>query len=104
MSQEFNTEQISNAFGAPGLKISGAFIVNVLKVPPSRTDKRAMFWTLEQFEQIRSKLISHIKSVPPDPEQWMDLSGANKSAAKRKAAETKVKAPPVVNDDDDDDL
>ena len=102
MTTEFNTEQINNAFGAPGLKITGAFIADVLKVEPARRDKRAMFWDEDQFEQIRTALIKHIKSVPPDPEKWMDLSGSNKSAAKRKAAETKGKAPPTNNDDDDD--
>lgn len=102
MTIEFNTEQINNAFGAPGLKITGVFIAEVLKVEPARRDKRAMFWTADQFEAIRAALLKHVKSVPPDPEKWLDLSDANKSAAKRKAAATKVKAPPTSNDDDDD--
>lgn len=95
---EFNTAQISNAFGAPGLKLTGEFIQKILKVEPHRTDKRAMFWTEKQFEQIRMALLQHIQNAPPDPEQWVDMG------EKKPRAEKPKKAPTTQNDDDDDDL
>jgi hypothetical protein len=101
MTTEFNTAQIGNAFGSPGLKMTGEFIQKVLKVEPHRTDKRAMFWTEAQFEQIRMRLLEHIENAPPDPEQWIDL-GEKKPPAKKakKAPSTKND----IDDDDDDDL
>jgi len=51
--EEFNVGAVAETLG---LKIDGKFIVEALKIPPHRQEKRAMFWTRPQLVKIAQSL------------------------------------------------
>lgn len=57
MSKEITLVTIQASIGIP---ITGDFIEKTLEIPPARTDKRAKFWTVDQYDKIRDAAISFL--------------------------------------------
>lgn len=91
MSNEITISDIQEALGIP---VRGDFIQNVLMVPATRTDKRALFWDEYLGHKIKKLLIEHIKDCP-------DITPCERMA---KPVKVKVKAKQVAMDYDDDEL
>lgn len=94
---------IGDIQAAFGFKITGEMITDELGVVPHSVDKRSKFFTAEQFdEQIRPKLLAHIKGAKltaVSPRATNVGKGASKPAT--------PPAPPAVkgfDEDEDDDL
>lgn len=60
MSKEINIVQVQTALLMP---VTAQFIVDKLGVKPVRTDKRAMFWSRDDFTHICQGIIQHVTSV-----------------------------------------
>lgn len=55
---EINIVKINAAL--PGMGLTGNFIIDVLKVPPARQEKRALFWNLSDWPLICKRLTEHV--------------------------------------------
>lgn len=55
---EINIVQINAAL--PGMGLTGNFIINVLKMPPARQEKRALFWNLSDWPLICQRMTEHV--------------------------------------------
>lgn len=55
---EINIVKINAAI--PGLGITGQFIIDTLKVPAARQEKRALFWNASDWPLICQKLTEHV--------------------------------------------
>lgn len=68
MTAELTIVQVQDALG---IKVTADMIKNVLQVKPARAEKRACWWSAEQFDDIRMALITHIQGcrveVPSAP-------------------------------------
>ena len=68
MTAELTIVQVQDALG---IKVTADMIKNVLQVKPARAEKRACWWSAEQFDDIRMALITHIRGcrveVPSAP-------------------------------------
>jgi hypothetical protein len=61
-----NITQINAAI--PGLGLTGAFIIDTLKVPPAKQEKRALFWNNTDWPTICGRLTEHVaKGATLDP-------------------------------------
>lgn len=61
-----NITQINTAI--PGLGLTGAFIIDTLKVPAAKQEKRALFWNASDWPTICSRLTEHVaKGAALDP-------------------------------------
>lgn len=57
-TKEINITQISRAI--PGLGITGQFVIDTLGVKAARQEKRALFWSVEQWPLICKRLTEHV--------------------------------------------
>lgn len=55
---EINIVKINAAL--PGMGLTGQFIIDVLKVPPARQEKRALFWNLSDWQLICQRMTEHV--------------------------------------------
>lgn len=58
MSEYINITQMNTAI--PGLGITGQFIIDTLKLPPARQEKRALFWRVTDWPVICERLTAHV--------------------------------------------
>lgn len=80
---EITIIQIQKALNLP---ITGTFIADTLMVKPVRTEKRAMFWTAEQYVEICNALDRHLAEGRANDPTAQDGSRAKKVEAPAAAA------------------
>ena len=82
-----------------GVKISAEFIEKELGVAPAATDKRAKFFTREQYDEIRKKLSAFVRDRT-------EIIEGERPVAKPKAGNAPAPSPtpapaPAYQDDDE---
>lgn len=93
--EEFNVSAVAETLG---LKIDGKFIVEVLKLPPHRQEKRAMFWTRPQLVKIAQSLSEYTETKAVEIAGGAGVAAASKT---QPAAPSKPAAAAAAFDDDD---